>query len=66
MKNPFASVPAAPAVPARGTRPAYAAGTYLGCTACGRLLRIHWPTRSVVCSCGARVAPVTAAPDPAK
>ena len=33
------------------------AGTYLGCAACGRLLRIQWATRSIVCSCGARVTP---------
>ncbi len=38
-------------------RTKYEAGTYLGCSACGRLLRIQWPTRSVVCSCGARVTP---------
>jgi len=37
--------------------PARPAGTYIGCAACGRLLRIFWPTRSIVCSCGARVIP---------
>jgi hypothetical protein len=46
------------------TRSPYSAGSYLGCTSCGRLLRIHWPTRSVICSCGARVTPAPpAAPD---
>jgi hypothetical protein len=41
---------------ARTTRP-YAPGTYLRCSACGRLLKIEWATRSIVCACGARVAP---------
>ncbi len=36
----------------------YDAGQYLGCPACGRLLKIEWAVRSLVCSCGARV-PVT-------
>jgi hypothetical protein len=31
------------------------AGSYLGCPACGRFLKIEWAVRSVVCSCGARV-----------
>ena len=35
----------------------YGAGTYLRCGACGRLLRIDWPTRSIVCSCGQRIGP---------
>lgn len=35
----------------------YRAGTYLCCTACGRMLRIDWPTRSIVCSCGQRLTP---------
>ena len=34
------------------------AGSYLGCPACGRFLKIEWAVRSVVCSCGARL-PVT-------
>ena len=34
------------------------AGRYIGCLACGRLLKIEWAVRSLVCSCGARV-PVT-------
>lgn len=34
------------------------AGTYLGCSQCGRFLKIEWAVRSVVCSCGARL-PVT-------
>ena len=38
----------------------YDAGRYIGCPACGRLLRIEWAVRSLVCSCGARV-PVTTA-----
>jgi hypothetical protein len=25
--------------------------------ACGRLLNIGWATRSIVCSCGARITP---------
>ncbi len=33
----------------------YAPGRYVGCQACGRLLRIEWPVRSLVCSCGARI-----------
>ena len=37
----------------RGT---YGAGTYIACTACGRLLKIEWAVRSLVCSCGARVS----------
>jgi hypothetical protein len=52
-------VPAAPRpAAARLTSPARPAGTYLGCGACGRLLRIQWATRSIVCSCGARVNPL--------
>jgi hypothetical protein len=37
----------------------FEAGNYLGCPACGRLIKIEWAVRSLVCSCGARV-PVTA------
>ncbi len=33
----------------------YEAGRYLGCPTCGRLLKIEWAVRSLVCSCGARV-----------
>lgn len=40
-----------------GSSRQYPAGNYLGCKACGRLLRIEWKTRSIVCSCGARVTP---------
>jgi hypothetical protein len=40
--------------PAAPVRPS---GTYLGCIACGRLLRIEWRTRSIVCACGARITP---------
>ncbi len=47
--------------PAVGRKVAhYDAGRYLGCPACGRLLKIEWAVRSLVCSCGARV-PVTTA-----
>ncbi|MFN8093643.1 MAG: hypothetical protein U0599_15785 [Vicinamibacteria bacterium] len=31
------------------------AGRYIGCPSCGRLLRIEWAVRSLVCSCGSRV-----------
>jgi predicted RNA-binding Zn-ribbon protein involved in translation (DUF1610 family) len=31
------------------------AGSYLGCPACGRFLKIEWAVRSVVCACGARL-----------
>ena len=48
------SVVAAPPKVAASPRPA---GTYLGCPACGRLLSIFWPTRSIVCSCGSRIIP---------
>lgn len=30
-------------------------GRYIGCPSCGRLLRIEWAVRSLVCSCGARI-----------
>ena len=33
----------------------FAPGRYIGCQACGRLLRIEWAVRSLVCSCGARI-----------
>ena len=39
----------------------YEAGRYIGCPSCGRLLKIEWAVRSLVCSCGARV-PVSSAP----
>lgn len=42
----------------------YRAGTYLCCTACGRMLRIDWPTRSIVCSCGQRLTPPRPEPTP--
>jgi hypothetical protein len=44
-----------PLKPRRPARVTYAAGNYVGCTACGRLLKIEWAVRSLVCSCGARV-----------
>ena len=31
------------------------AGTWLVCSACGRMLKIEWPTRSIVCACGERL-----------
>jgi hypothetical protein len=49
------------AKPAVGRKVAhYEAGRYLGCPACGRLLKIEWAVRSLVCSCGARVPVATA------
>lgn len=33
----------------------FEAGRYIGCQSCGRLLKIEWAVRSLVCSCGARV-----------
>ena len=45
---------------AKGSKAVSAArrpGTYVACQACGRLLRIEWRTRSIVCACGARVNP---------
>jgi hypothetical protein len=39
------------------SRSAYRPGTYLRCGACGRLLKIEWATRSIVCACGARINP---------
>jgi DNA-directed RNA polymerase subunit RPC12/RpoP len=44
----------------RGSKAVAAArrpGTYVACQACGRLLRIEWRTRSIVCACGSRVIP---------
>jgi DNA-directed RNA polymerase subunit RPC12/RpoP len=38
-------------------RPVRRPGTYLTCAACGRMLRIEWPTRSIICSCGQKVVP---------
>lgn len=43
--------------PNRVTSPARRPGTYLCCGSCGRLLNIQWATRSIVCSCGAKVDP---------
>jgi hypothetical protein len=34
---------------------AHGAGSYICCESCGRLLRIEWAVRSLVCACGARV-----------
>jgi hypothetical protein len=46
-----------PASPPRATRGTFRPGTYLRCGVCGRLLKIEWATRSIVCSCGARINP---------
>lgn len=46
-----------PAATPRTAHPPYRPGTYLRCSACGRLLKIEWATRSIVCACGARIAP---------
>jgi hypothetical protein len=42
----------------------YGAGSYIACGTCGRLLRIVWATRSIVCSCGARITSARAVPAP--
>ena len=47
---------APPAKPSRAAR-AFGPGVYLRCAACGRMLKIGWATRSIVCSCGARITP---------
>ena len=47
-----------PAKPSRAAR-AFGPGVYLRCLACGRMLKIGWATRSIVCSCGARIIPPT-------
>jgi hypothetical protein len=48
--------PAAVAPIKRPPRGSYGAGSYIACDSCGRLLKIEWAVRSLVCSCGARVA----------
>jgi hypothetical protein len=40
---------------ARPIRQSYAPGSYVSCPSCGRLIKIEWATRSIVCSCGARI-----------
>jgi len=53
LRRPFT---ADGAKPSRGRRvKSYGAGQYLGCPGCGRLLKIEWAVRSLVCSCGTRV-----------
>jgi hypothetical protein len=47
--------PATPPAARRAPRGSYGAGTYIACDSCGRLLKIEWAVRSLVCSCGARV-----------
>lgn len=51
MKQPVRST--SPRSPGPARRP----GTYICCSACGRLLNIEWATRSIVCACGARIVP---------
>jgi hypothetical protein len=46
-----------PRTPPRSTSAPFRPGTYLRCKACGRLLKIEWATRSIVCGCGARLDP---------
>ncbi|HEY7410821.1 MAG TPA: hypothetical protein VII13_08775 [Vicinamibacteria bacterium] len=43
--------------PPSGIGPARRAGTYLRCSVCGKILNIEWATRSIICSCGTRIAP---------
>jgi hypothetical protein len=38
-------------------RSSHRPGNYVPCGTCGRLLRIDWPVRSIVCACGARIDP---------
>ena len=52
-----------PAKPPRPTR-SFAPGVYLRCAACGRMLKIGWAARSIVCSCGARIAPPVVEQEP--
>jgi hypothetical protein len=47
----------------RSPRMVFRPGTYLRCGSCGRLLRIEWRTRSIVCSCGARITPPQDGPE---
>ena len=46
--------------PPRAVRSTFGPGVYIACSACGRLLKIGWATRSIVCSCGARITPPSA------
>gem|GEM_PF-2019315 len=46
---------AAPSAGGPRPRATFGAGNYIGCSACGRLIKIEWAVRSLVCSCGARV-----------
>jgi hypothetical protein len=47
--------PAAKNAPEGRAMQRWDAGRYLGCPSCGRLLRIEWAVRSLVCSCGSRI-----------
>jgi DNA-directed RNA polymerase subunit RPC12/RpoP len=60
LSNRWSRRPAPAAAPAPAGRKVarYEAGRYIGCPTCGRLLKIEWAVRSLVCSCGARI-PVT-------
>jgi DNA-directed RNA polymerase subunit RPC12/RpoP len=44
-----------PDLPSGMSRTPHPAGTYIACSTCGRLLKIEWAVRSLICSCGARV-----------
>jgi hypothetical protein len=48
-------VPRDPPVGQPRPRGTFGPGNYIGCSECGRLLKIEWAVRSLVCSCGARV-----------
>jgi hypothetical protein len=53
--KPVLAKPRLTPVPPGSSRTPYAAGSYIACGECGRLLRIEWAVRSLICSCGARV-----------
>jgi hypothetical protein len=55
MKLPVRAL--APRLPGKPAKITHGPGVYLGCSVCGRLLKIAWATRSIVCSCGARINP---------
>ena len=53
--KPVLAKPRTSPAPLGASRTPYAPGSYIACGACGRLLRIEWAVRSLICSCGARV-----------
>jgi hypothetical protein len=55
LRTPRPALPVDETGARRRARVTYRAGSYVGCSACGRLLKIEWRVRSLVCSCGARV-----------